>query len=621
MTLTMKHICRTIAAPAILAAAVSCSFLERAPRTQTSPENFFQDEAQFKLALTGAYETMNASSIGGVSVGGGTYNVGLLYIMTGPSDEAVAHQNAADTYGACTDFLKASFTQATSGLRRFWIAFYAGIDRCNSIISHIDNLGGPDAVLYVAEARFLRGFYYWYLAQSFGAVPLVGYHSDGQEPRSPLKDVYDYILEDLQFAADNLPSSGGILGRASANKYTAEAYIARICNYLAACRRFGTGQDLVSAQPLNDFSWVDADAMSVRAKNACKDIIDNSQYELVKDWTDLFRETTKAAQHRECLFMAENYISGSENQYPVTTAFGFSPSGTADTAKGNAPSVWSGYVWPTVLMFQMYSPKDPRRDWFFTSYMGGDVNAGTIVTEVREGISYPRPWYRPSNWSSDSNHDGVNQTFLPFLNGSSNMSCGKYRFAQVGQIPEHTTGVHSLSLPLMRMADVYLMYGEAVYFADGDEDLARAQFRTVLERACRLHWNGTDPEFDFHDDTALVDELMAAYRRDDFIEELLETRERELCFEGSRKWDLVRFNRIDECIGLLTGGSPDGDPVAHPYDRYMKRFDGKVVAYNASNTRAGIDALRTGWTPFKIWLPISDLERAANKNLTQNAQW
>lgn len=623
----MKKIFKYILAAASLSGLAACSYLDRAPYTQTSPENFFQNEAQFKLALTGAYEAMNTDKVGGVTVGGGTYLSGLSYLMSGPSDEVVTKQNAADSYGVCTDFLRSSFTQSTPGLRRFWIAFYAGIDRANSIIEHIDNLGNnANSKYYLAEARFLRGFYYWNLAQNFGGIPIVKYHSDGQEPRSCLKEVYRYILDDLEAAYDFLPETGGILGNASANKYTAAAYRAKIYNYLAACKRNNVGADILDEQKLNDFSWVNADSLSLQAVNMCSDIITNSQYTLIEDWTNLFRETTKDDQHKECLFMAENYLSGAEGVYPTSQVFGFTAGCTASTADFTGPTVWSGYVIPTVMVFEMYSPKDPRRDWFMGCKQAKSEERAAnpslkLIEETRDKYKYSRPFYRPTSWSSDSGHDSDRQTFLPWLNGDTNMQVNKFRFAEYGQIPEHTSGVHSLSIPLMRLADVYLMYAEAIYFAEGDEAKAREQFRKVLARACKLHWTIDSPEITFAEESELVDELMAAYHKDDFVDELLETRERELCYEGSRKYDLIRFGRIDERIKLLTEGSPDGNPSDHPYTKYFRRFDGAIRSYNSSGSTTGIEALRQGWVPYKIWLPISDLERAANPNLTQNVNW
>ena len=68
-----------------------------------------------------------------------------------------------------------------------WDAFYSGINRCNSIIANAHKVETDAVKGYVAEARFLRGVYYWYLAQTFGGVPIVEYRSSGDEPGHVLK--------------------------------------------------------------------------------------------------------------------------------------------------------------------------------------------------------------------------------------------------------------------------------------------------------------------------------------------------------------------------------------------------------------------------------------------------
>ena len=301
----------------VACAAGACDFLDRTPFTQIATDEYFTEELHFKHATIGAYEAITTNVVGGAqtsSVSGGTYYCGLPVIMNAPSDELLCYYSAGVTEGQFTQVINASFTETNSGFRRMWDAFYSGINRCNSIIANAHKVETDAVKGYVAEARFLRGVYYWYLAQTFGGVPIVEYRSSGDEPRSCLEDVYAYILDDLQHAADNLPeeTGKGAIGEGSATKYTAEAYIGRICNYLAACKRTGAGAELVAAQPLNDFSWVDAAQMSERAYSCLKDIVDNSPYVLIDDFTNLFRETTKEDQHKECLYMAENYLEGSE---------------------------------------------------------------------------------------------------------------------------------------------------------------------------------------------------------------------------------------------------------------------------------------------------------------------
>lgn len=617
----MKAAIRNITlAAALLAACVSCEhakFLDLVPETQTSPENFYANLTQFRLATIGCYETMNASSAQGVSIQYGSYFNGLMGLMMAPSDE-ILPSRAQNNGSRMTDFLSASFTESNPTLRAFWDMCYIGINRCNSVIENAASFDDAGIAACVCEARFLRAFYYWYLAQVFGAVPIAEYQSDGMQPRASLETVYGLILADLEEARATLPEDkeAGVLGRASANKYTAEAYIGKICNYLAACKRSGTGRDFVAEQPLNDFSWVDEAAMSAKAYECLKDVVENSGYVLIDDYTNLFRETTKEDQHKECLLMVENYFNGSENSFPSSQTFTFSPASGGDVEKGQTVQLYYGYCLPSPRAFAMYSPRDPRRDWNFTSSGTGSVSAGTLKVETAsDGIKYPVPYSRPrSSPFFDDDPVTNTQTYQPWDSQESSQGCvGKYRFAQLGQsFSSHNRNQHSLSIALMRMAEVKLMYAEALHFHLGDDDAARGQFYDVLLRGCK-------------GDATLADALQTAYAKADFIEELLEARERELCFEGSRKYDLMRFNLTDRYIDSLCNEPVlDMDGVKYyGYNSWLRFDDGIAVFFQAAsgNYHTGGNSLRDNWRPYKIWAPISALQIAANPNLKQNAKW
>lgn len=607
-------ICSTI----LLAASCQKSaWLDRVPYTQTCPENFYKNESHFKLATVSAYEAMTTHSIGGYSMSGGTYHQGLPIIMNCPSDELFCFYEAPDNAGQFTQMIKCDFTESNTGLRRMWDAFYAGINRCNETIYFASqNMPENEKVKsYVVECRFLRAFYYWYLAQTFGGVPISCYPSSGTEPRASLEDVYALILEDLDFAYQFLPeeTGRGAIGEGSATKYTAAAYIGRICNYLAACKRSGIGADLVQAQPLNDFAWVDAEKMSKKAYDALKDVVENSPYVLIGNFTNLFRETTKADQHKECLLLAENYLSSVENAFPSSAYFGLASQCGGIVENGQTCAVNARYAMPTPMLFGIFSPKDPRRDWFCVGSSDGSVKEGTIKEEVAsDGIIYIIPWpgdRKTADYSTETRDDSPTQTYLPFLMPK-NAAVGKFRFPQIGQVTTHLQNQHSLSFPLMRFAEVYLMYAEAIYFHLGDEELARQMMRPVLLRACL-------------GDEQLTDTLTSDYHKDDFITELLESRERELCFEGNRKYDLFRFNLIDQTLTDIYTKviASNANRNYYPWNTYLRFYDRKPIAVTEDYFKACAQSINDNWRHYKIWAPISSLQIAANPNLTQNAEW
>ena len=119
------------------------------------------------------------------------------------------------------------------------------------------------------------------------------------------------------------------------------------------------------------------------------------------------------------------------------------------------------------------------------------------------------------------------------------------------------------------MADILLHNAEARYFT-GDEAGARSRLREVRARIAV--------------DDAHLDSLTASYYHVDFETELLDSRSRELCFEGWRRIDLIRFGKIDETIAGLSNDLGYWNTI--------------------------VPVLQNNWKHYKMWFPIpkSDIE-------------
>ena len=113
------------------------------------------------------------------------------------------------------------------------------------------------------------------------------------------------------------------------------------------------------------------------------------------------------------------------------------------------------------------------------------------------------------------------------------------------------------------------------------------------------------------------------YRRDNFTDELLESRERELIFECSRKWDLIRFNQIDQKISSLNKSGVDRSDIERVLGKEAadKIHDNYLIFPSDAYLKIGIPTLVDNWEAYKIWLPISEEQRGVNKSLTQNHGW
>ncbi|MHA4895744.1 RagB/SusD family nutrient uptake outer membrane protein [Pedobacter sp. PWIIR3] len=99
------------------------------------------------------------------------------------------------------------------GIQVFWQRAYIGIARANSAIEILKTmkekgvLNEALANRLTGEVYFLRGMTYYYLAASFGGVPLELSNgaNDGLKPRSSQDEVFTQVVSDLTTAAGLLP--------------------------------------------------------------------------------------------------------------------------------------------------------------------------------------------------------------------------------------------------------------------------------------------------------------------------------------------------------------------------------------------------------------------------------
>ncbi|RXG15921.1 putative outer membrane starch-binding protein [Leeuwenhoekiella aestuarii] len=192
----------------ILASAVfvACGddFVEVDPINENS-EDFFNSEEDYQEALVGAYDLLQA-----------TY----LNVMVGEiaSDNTLAGgESATDTPGI-QQIDNMTHTPVNQQLRDIWGWMFAGVNRANYILEFQDktDFSGKDQV--IAQARFLRAYFYFELVKWFGDVPLAVdqrllFGDQFNIERTPKAEVYAQIEQDLIFAAETLPATQAQQGR------------------------------------------------------------------------------------------------------------------------------------------------------------------------------------------------------------------------------------------------------------------------------------------------------------------------------------------------------------------------------------------------------------------------
>lgn len=188
-----------------------------------------------------------------------------------------------------------------------WRFLWQAINQANAAINRIDQAGFTDVNeknKRLAEVRFLRGFYYWHVVETWGGVMLRTNETQSPEltaVRSSIDDFYDLIISDLQFAAQNLPVDwGNEYSRAS--KKSALGFLARA--YLSRAY-YATGTE--------------AQTWFTKARDAAVDVIQRQnelQVTLWPNYADLFDPAKNKLMGKpggEALYVVSNSINPGYN--------------------------------------------------------------------------------------------------------------------------------------------------------------------------------------------------------------------------------------------------------------------------------------------------------------------
>lgn len=112
-----------------------------------------------------------------------------------------------------------------------WNALYDGVTASNAVLALLaraEDVSDEERKDIVAQARFLRGHYYFELKKMFNMVPWIDETTiDFNQPND--QDIWPKIEDDFKFAFDNLPPAQTDVGRV--NKWAAGAYLGKTYLY------------------------------------------------------------------------------------------------------------------------------------------------------------------------------------------------------------------------------------------------------------------------------------------------------------------------------------------------------------------------------------------------------
>lgn len=241
----------------LMAGISSCSKLVEVnpPSTSLTGLNVYSSDATAIAVVTGIYAQLGNQG----NIASGLKSISLFCGLS--ADELTLYSGVSSF--SYIDYYKNSLSVSLSTGSDVWAAAYPLIYMCNSVIR---GLGASNSLTpsvkteLLGEALFLRAFFYFYLTNLYGDVPLVlttDYKTNAQLSRTPRAQVYQQMITDLTTAQNLLSTSyldGTLLAtspeRLRPNKWAATALLARVYLYMQKWSDAESQADLI----INDSS-------------------------------------------------------------------------------------------------------------------------------------------------------------------------------------------------------------------------------------------------------------------------------------------------------------------------------------------------------------------------------
>jgi len=421
----MKYIYTFLVILLIQISFTSCQkFLETKPTDFLSPESYYNTESKLTSSLAGVYDIL-----------GTIYGSFYLYRYGVDGDQGYYNGGAsvspeAYNVGAGDQFFST-----------FWKNLYDGINKANILLANVNNntsIRQEFRNQVRGEALFLRAYYYSLLVETYGGVPLilkpVTSANDVDVPRATAKDTYEQVIKDM-IEAEALVPKINVLGYGGrVTKSAARGVLARVCLHMAG-------------EPVKDISKY------AEARKWAKMVMDDTEamHELNPKYSQIFiNYAADKYDVKESLWEVEFY--GSPGTVFVETGQNGAVNGPVST--NPETGVCNGTMRIVKSFYDLFEPGDQRRDWNIANFT---YNA-TGLKGSKTFLPAPTPATLFSRYSA------------------------KYRREYEASLP-NAKYASSQNYPLLRYADVLLMFAEAEFELNGATQEAVDAVNLVRKRA------------------------------------------------------------------------------------------------------------------------------------------
>ena len=539
----------------------SCDFFEVKPQIITE-DDFYKTNDEVKYALAGVYGVMSNEAF-----------YGNYYSLMCSNIDDLCYYNRATTSNY-TNVYKHDAT--ATEIYQAWTEIYKGIRNANAFMVSTPESLDQNGVLR-NEARFLRAYYHFLLAQAWGDVPLrdkaikVYNPSDLNCPASKQFDVLAWAAEEMEACVglapetlDNAPSR--------INKYTVRGILARVYLFMAG-----------ESVERGDSEYTKAECYK-RAKEHTEAVITSNKFALNPDYakvfinmiSDRYNDPGYLESMWEVDFYGHRETASSWSNGRIGDLIGLQSSGS------------SGYTdFMCNFAYGQYNGSLKLWDLYWSSDRTEGEKETSNITDSRQLWNLPQYNYVGKKvngvYTIEPSKGKVNYHESP-TGAPAVRNCGKWRreveYEGVMDSKRLYTGIN---FPILRYSDILLMYAEASLELTGSvEATAYDCVKQVRDRAGIA--------------------TKASYDPISFRILVRNERGRELCFEALRKYDLIRWGTFVESM------------KGYVNDSQNERWT------NAS--LKGI-ALKLGEAvqPKHVVLPVPSVELGVNRSLEQNPLW
>ena len=355
---------------------VSCTDLSESTYTFINPGTYYNTEEELQSALNSVYADFRKFTAG-------YKTLMTLELLTEHAMPAHSSKDGVKNFNSWQ-----GVNQSTTYNIQIWDSGYELINRCNVVLGRGDkvNIEEKKRNQIYGQARFFRAYTMFVLLRIYGGLAIPESYTSGlnglEIPRKTIDETYDYIIDDLKYCIDNLPSRSqwGNGAYYKASKGAAQALLGDVYLTRGCMDNYNT-------------------TYFQEAKKYLGDVISSGEYELLPDYKSLWYWFVEEAAKNTKESLLEIQF-GATQVSDLHCYFGIN---TKDECLGGKMYARAGIAHKSYFSFQ---DEDVRKQCFLTEY----TITGTTT----------RRWWEPEYKGFSGKGEGLSHRHpQPYPHGSS----------------------------------------------------------------------------------------------------------------------------------------------------------------------------------------------------------